>query len=374
MCELSDRLELCDIKSDRTGDEPPELNIFAVEKGAFEVFGTSWEKKVDSELLAASLNRRTYDPASVRDCLRMIRNKHHHYDELPTHIKSRIGSNTDGFSRYIGRRFPRLVIHCYHFCIANMSASDSLVLDYKLPVSSAKSIVNQTTSIIELTEPLTSLEPISDVFEKDTVPEQDEEEKKITSPSLEDEPETQAVSDVYDEVELAPSNESVTGIVLWSGSNAAKQFNCRGWERSEDEWIQRLDAKMRKRDANVTRCADDPKFRTRLCNEWDLSGGTFCSMRKKNKCIFAHGPVELRVKEGKRKRWGKLVNKQGECTNPKASGGEDTYSAAKTIEDMRKERGEWNTKTPKKQHKTSNGKNIKDQKKRPFQHYDVGGQ
>jgi len=32
-------------------------------------------------------------------------------------------------------------------------------------------------------------------------------------------------------------------------------------------------------------------------------------MRKKNKCVFAHGPAELRVKEGKKNRWGKLVDK-----------------------------------------------------------------
>ncbi|KAL7490125.1 hypothetical protein ACHAW6_015851, partial [Cyclotella cf. meneghiniana] len=371
LCELSDRIELCD--TDKAGND---LNIFAIEKGAFDVFGTSWEKKVDPELIIASLNRRTYDPASVRDCLRMIRNKHHHYDELPAHLKSRIGSNTDGFSRYISRRFPRLVIHCYHFCIANLNAGDSLALDYKLPISSVKSTSNQTSSIIELTDPLTSLEPISDVFEKDNALDGDDEkhDSLITSSALplKDEAEIQcrdtasdiaqyppSIESVKTQVngstQLSSSTESVTGIVVWSGSNAAKQFNCRGWIRSEDEWIQRLDAKLRKRDANVARCADDPKFRTRLCNEWDISGGTFCPMRKKNKCIFAHGPVELRVKEGKRKRWGTLVSKHGDCANPRASGGEDTYTAAKSIEDMRKEKGEWNaSKTPKKQQKPSN--------------------
>ena len=54
---------------------------------------------------------------------------------------------------------------------------------------------------------------------------------------------------------------------------------------------------------------EDPKFRTRLCNHWDTSFGTFCPMKKKNKCVFAHGPAELRVKEGKKNRWGKLVDK-----------------------------------------------------------------
>jgi hypothetical protein len=64
-------------------------------------------------------------------------------------------------------------------------------------------------------------------------------------------------------------------------------------------------------------------------------------MKRKKKCIFAHGPVELRVKEGKRNRWGKLVDAEGNCSNPKASGGEDTYGAARSIETMREKEGKW---------------------------------
>jgi hypothetical protein len=90
-------------------------------------------------------------------------------------------------------------------------------------------------------------------------------------------------------------------------------------------------------------------------------------MKRRNKCIFAHGPVELRVKEGKRKRWGTLVNKQGECSNPKASGGEDTYTAAKSIEDMRKEKGEWNAAITNKSNKKTTPRpgSAKSSKKRP---------
>jgi hypothetical protein len=69
-------------------------------------------------------------------------------------------------------------------------------------------------------------------------------------------------------------------------------------------------------------------------------------MRKKNKCVFAHGPIELRVKDGKRHRWGTLVDKEGNNSNPMASGGEDTYGAARSVESMRKEEGKWNTDRP----------------------------
>lgn len=378
LCDLSDRIELCNANQETTSSN---FNIFAIEQGAFEVFGTSWVKHVDQGLIIASLNRRTYDPASVRDFLRMIRNKHHHWDELSQELKDRVGMNTDGFSRYVSKKFPYLITHCYHFCIANMSADDQFAADYKLPISRSRIINHQSSSIVDITEPLLSLEPISDDGEKEIavadgakgdsfVSNHFSDDKSQMPSAPQDSSPSKRVNDGTEEP-LSTSIESLSGIVVWSGSNAARQFNCRGWIRSEDEWIQRVDAKVRKRDANVTRCADDPKFRTRLCNEWDTSGGTFCSMKKKNKCIFAHGPIELRVKEGKRKRWGTLVNKQGECANPKASGGEDTYTPAKNIEDLRKEKGEWNAgKSSKKQHKSGSGKNTpnakgNDQKKRP---------
>jgi hypothetical protein len=142
------------------------------------------------------------------------------------------------------------------------------------------------------------------------------------------------------------TTEQVASIVLWEGSTATKALNCRGWMRSEDEWTRRTDASLRKRDVNIKRCSEDPKFRSRLCNHWDVSFGTLCPMRKKNKCVFAHGPIELRVKDGKRHRWGTLVDKEGNNSNPMASGGEDTYGAARSVESMRKEEGKWNTDRP----------------------------
>jgi hypothetical protein len=128
------------------------------------------------------------------------------------------------------------------------------------------------------------------------------------------------------------SVEAAEDIIVWEGSTAANLLICRGWSRSEEEWAGRIDPLFRKKDPNLKRGLEDPKFRTRLCNHWNQSLGTFCPMRKKNKCVFAHGPVELRVKEPKRNRWGKLLDKDGNNSNPCHSGGEDTYGAACSIE------------------------------------------
>lgn len=133
-------------------------------------------------------------------------------------------------------------------------------------------------------------------------------------------------------------------LVVWHGSSAASAFQCRGWNRSDEQWVRKGEMIGANRsDALLVRCAEDPKFRTRLCNHWDLSKGTYCPMRKRNKCIFAHSAVELRVKAPKRQRWGKLVDQDGNHKNQNASGGEDTLGAAKAIEVERKQEGKWNT-------------------------------
>ncbi len=379
LCDVSDRIESCDITQEKDVNSPASIT-FAIEKGAVEIFGTSWEKKLDPELIQASISRRTYDPSSVRDLLRMIRNKHHHYDELSADLKNRIGSSTDGLSNYVMRAFPRLLLHCYQFCVSNVEPDDSLVVDYNITClkaykSGKKAVIKDLTALKKSMETIPDDDDFEqeedagqnpDVEEDADVAQADENQNGALSilscpPNVDKEsvasecivldepgelPSPQAESASLprtDEVDIAPRqrNDGFSGIIVWTGSNAAKDLNCRGWYRSDNEWTQRLDMKLRKRDTNLARCAEDPKFRTRLCNHFDVSLGTHCPMRKKGKCIFAHGPVELRVKEGKRHRWGTLVRKDGLSANPKASGGEDTYGAARTIENTRKEQGQW---------------------------------
>lgn len=135
-------------------------------------------------------------------------------------------------------------------------------------------------------------------------------------------------------------------LVVWHGSTAARTLNCRGWNRGAVEWVKpSVDSFAKDKAREFAKNSENPRYRTRLCSHWDSSSGTFCPMKKKGKCIFAHGPVELRVKAEKRKRWGRLVDPDGNCKNLKASGGEDTYGAARAIENERSranesERGE----------------------------------
>ena len=371
LCELSDRIE-CDTQASQEGAiiPPFEDQTLIIERNAVAVVTTAWDTRLDPALINNVSKFRTYDPSSVRDCLRLIRNKHHHYDELPPDVKDRVGSNPDGLMTYFDSRFPRLVLHCYSVCRDFMTVDDPLVAHYSISIS-RRQLTKKTDSYSSNQDDdqaavSTLIEECGMQLSKDTVHSIDK--VPLSNPSVVQEVTGNPRDDGMSEdgtIAITPnfpaycpnslSVDPTGSLILWEGSSTTKSFNCRGWMRSRDEWIRRTDTNLRKRDANIKRCSEDPKFRSRLCNHWDVSFGTFCPMRKKSKCVFAHGPVELRVKEGKRHRWGKLVDKEGNNSNPCTSGGEDTYGVARSVESMRKEEGKWNTdKTPAKQRTKGN--------------------
>jgi serine/threonine protein kinase len=363
LCEFSDRLE-----TDTTVPTSIQLiNSLAIERGAVDVVGTSWDENLDEPLISNMQRFRTYDPSSVRDLLRLIRNKHHHFDELPENFRAAMVANQDTLLEYFEQKFPRLLMHCWNCSRSVLTGDDPLMSKYDIPP--APKIPEQIRRLAATISPPESfiVQPVSDDGQPNEFPESEdgdgEEETDARVPPHSNDgdlivhnapgqsptdklkgPETSSTESLEPSLVNVPIQaEAAYDVIAWEGSTTAKELNCRGWSRSDAEWARRIDPVFRKKDANLKRAAEDPKFRTRLCNHWDTSMGVFCPMRKKNKCVFAHGPVELRVKEGKKSRWGKLVDKNGDNKNPRHSGGEDTYGAARTIEATRKEEGKWNT-------------------------------
>jgi serine/threonine protein kinase len=366
LSDFSDKLE-----TDATiGDGESRVIIstlaIAAERNASHVVGLSWDTLLDSELVSNVQKFRTYDPSSVRDLLRLIRNKHHHFDELPEKLKAEMRYTTGGLMTYFESRFPLLLIHCFNICRTRLPAKDILATKYSISPVVRPGMKRLELQVSTITEGSAIAEPsvvskADSVFSTDLgiLASDDAHELKLfshdDSPSIEPVivDEITLVEKDHQDTSIALASEFVVNeqvlplvdagdIVVWEGSNAAKTFHCRGWSRSDSEWERRIDASLRKRDNNLVRCSTDPKFRTRLCNHWQETMGTSCPMLKRNKCIFAHGPVELRVKEGKLHRWGRLVDKNGDNKTKGHSGGEDTYGAARLIESERKEQGKWN--------------------------------
>ncbi|EJW86743.1 ribonuclease 2-5A family protein, partial [Wuchereria bancrofti] len=95
-----------------------------IEENARSAIGFNWRQAI-CPVLAVDLRKfRTYKGNKVRDLLRAMRNKKHHYQELPTEVQQSLGQVPDQFVTYFTDRFPQLLQHTYDamICCANEHA------------------------------------------------------------------------------------------------------------------------------------------------------------------------------------------------------------------------------------------------------------
>lgn len=110
---VSDRVEGCD------RDQSPSMYA-ALECLASDVFDDKeggWTAALDAGLLDNLGKYRKYEHWSLRDLLRVIRNKHSHFREMPPHLQEALGPIPDGFLAYFTSRFPNLLITCFYFAM-----------------------------------------------------------------------------------------------------------------------------------------------------------------------------------------------------------------------------------------------------------------
>ncbi|XP_026998711.2 serine/threonine-protein kinase/endoribonuclease IRE1 [Tachysurus fulvidraco] len=100
--------------SDRIEKEPAEsLIVVRLETSSRPVVRTNWRMHISAPLQADLRRFRTYKGNSVRDLLRAMRNKKHHYHELPAEVQAALGEVPEGFVAYFTSRFPRLLLHTH---------------------------------------------------------------------------------------------------------------------------------------------------------------------------------------------------------------------------------------------------------------------
>ncbi|KAK4351776.1 hypothetical protein RND71_027294 [Anisodus tanguticus] len=104
--DASDRVEL----EDR---EDGSKLLEALESVKTVALGGLWNEKMDTAFINDIGRYRRYKYDSVRDLLRVIRNKLNHYRELSKEIQGILGQVPEGFESYFSTRFPRLVIEVY---------------------------------------------------------------------------------------------------------------------------------------------------------------------------------------------------------------------------------------------------------------------
>lgn len=107
----------------------------ALEAGGCVVVRHNWHRHISVPLQTDLRRFRSYKGTSVRDLLRAMRNKKHHYRELPAEVQQTLGQVPDSFVQYFTSRFPRLLLHTHR--AMRSCASQSLFLPYYPPAPEA---------------------------------------------------------------------------------------------------------------------------------------------------------------------------------------------------------------------------------------------
>lgn len=84
-----------------------------IERQRQRIISYDWMNLLDEELQADVKRFRSYQVSKIRDLLRVIRNKRHHYNESSEVVKKNLGDIPDGLTSYFTKRFPRLLPHIY---------------------------------------------------------------------------------------------------------------------------------------------------------------------------------------------------------------------------------------------------------------------
>lgn len=110
----ADQLQFLQDVSDRIDKEERSSEVLRrVERRSKEIFGYDWINCLSQDLQTDLRNFRKYKSNSTCHLLRAIRNKRHHYRELPGELKLSLGEIPDGFMTYFSSRFPELIVHIY---------------------------------------------------------------------------------------------------------------------------------------------------------------------------------------------------------------------------------------------------------------------
>lgn len=105
--DVSDRIEL----EDR--ENASDL-LEALENTGKSSLDGKWDEKMEAAFINDIGRFRRYRYDSVRDLLRVVRNKLNHYRELSREIQGILGAVPEGFNAYFSTRFPKLLIEVYH--------------------------------------------------------------------------------------------------------------------------------------------------------------------------------------------------------------------------------------------------------------------
>ncbi|XP_012058791.1 PREDICTED: serine/threonine-protein kinase/endoribonuclease IRE1 [Atta cephalotes] len=120
--DISDRVEK---------DQSDSPALIALETYSERVTGDDWRLYIDFEVATDLRKYRSYRGESVRDLLRALRNKKHHYRELSLKAQESLGEIPNKFTEYWLSRFPCLL--CHVWCAMQNFRNESSLKQYYHP-------------------------------------------------------------------------------------------------------------------------------------------------------------------------------------------------------------------------------------------------
>ena len=152
--DASDRFEIM-------SKDPVDSVLIRLERDAKSIIKTDWyhtlDQSQDQALIKNLRKSRGYDGNSLRDLLRVLRNKvslfhsyryifveflfplyqqRNHYQDLPDELKVQLGPMPDGFLEYFTSRYPRLLVYVHEVVKETGLHSESMFKNYfELPES-----------------------------------------------------------------------------------------------------------------------------------------------------------------------------------------------------------------------------------------------
>ncbi|RCK64099.1 Serine/threonine-protein kinase/endoribonuclease IRE1 [Candida viswanathii] len=108
LLKVSDRFEV------ERRDPPSEL-LLKLEEHALNVHKGNWHKQLNDDEFMENLGKyRKYSPEKLMDLLRAIRNKYHHYNDMPESLQMKMNPLPFGFYKYFNDKFPKLLMEIYY--------------------------------------------------------------------------------------------------------------------------------------------------------------------------------------------------------------------------------------------------------------------
>lgn len=106
LLKVSDRFEI-------ERRDPPSDLLLKLESVAERVHQGDWHAKFDDEFMNNLGKYRKYNTEKLMDLLRALRNKYHHFNDMPPKLQEQMSPLPNGFYKYFNNKFPHLLMEIY---------------------------------------------------------------------------------------------------------------------------------------------------------------------------------------------------------------------------------------------------------------------